>query len=190
MTRRKRILLDVDGPLTPDFFEAFCRELRANGIDATTEKITQWDIANSFSITPELERAVYTKLRRPGTASWFRPADGAVEFVASLRAWADVYAVTAPLDGSATWGFEREEWLIDQLGFKRSEIVLARDKRVVAGDAFVDDKLAHLVEWSAEYPSGLAVMWSDTYNVKEPWNGPRARGYEELRTYLEALRTL
>lgn len=185
---RPRILLDVDGPLTPDFFEAFCRELRRQGIDATPDKITEYDIGRSFGISPKLNRHVYKQLQRPGVASSFKPALGALELVFGLRQWADVYAVTAPLDGSPTWSFEREEWLMDKFNFARSEIVHARDKRLIAGDAFVDDKLVHLVDWSKEYPQKLAIMWSEAHNSREPWTGARANNYKELYDILETLR--
>jgi 5'(3')-deoxyribonucleotidase len=188
MNRRPRILLDVDGPLTPGFFLWCCSLLRQHGVDAHPDKIDQWDIMRSFKVSKEIEEDVRSKLRRPGIASAFQPYPGALAFVEEVREWADVYAVTAPLDGSETWAHERERWLAESLRFAPSQVISARDKRLVAGDAFVDDKLTHLIDWSAEYPNGRAIMWDEPHNRSDVWEGLRAFDYEDLRDCLEPLR--
>jgi 5'(3')-deoxyribonucleotidase len=188
VSRRPRILLDVDGPLTRTFFDRACALLREHGVPAQPNQIDRWNIFESFGAGIQVEQAVRARLERPGVACGFLPNDGAREFLAELRTWADVYAVTAPLDGSETWTYDREVWLREELGFKADRVVHARDKRLVAGDAFVDDKHSSVASWSREYPSGLAILWRESHNAADAWAGPSARTYDELRAYLDALR--
>jgi 5'(3')-deoxyribonucleotidase len=188
MRRRKRILLDVDGPLTRTFFHKACDYLRDEGVPATPAKIDRWDIFASFGASAYVEGRVRERLCLPGLAREFTPNRGVGSFLSALRAWADVYAVTAPLDGSPTWAHDREAWLLDRLAFAPSRVIFARDKRLIGGDAFVDDKLEHLVEWQDEHPEGLAVMWREPHNASADWSGPRVKDYDELREYLEAFR--
>lgn len=186
--RRKRILLDVDGPLTPGFFGECCRVLRELGVArAVPEKIDRWDILEAFGVPEDVGREAYARLRRPGVALAFEPHPGARELVEELQSFADVYAVTAPL-GGPHWADDREAWLRDRLGIPADRVVSARDKRVVVGDALVDDKLSTLVSWQAEHPGGLAVLWRESHNAAEAWAGPDATTYEGLLAYLRALK--
>lgn len=185
--RRKRVLLDVDGPLTAGFLELACRLLRERGYqDAEPGRVTGWEVFRALGVDGGAEEAVRARLRGFGVARGFAPREGAIELVRGLRAWADVYAVTAPLDGAPTWPFDRERWLVEELGFAPSEVVHARDKRLVAGDVLVDDKPEHLVGWSAEHPEGLAVLWEAPYNDAHPWPGPRVSGYVDLEEVLRS----
>lgn len=185
--RRKRLLLDVDGPLTDGFFEVACEMLRAEGVAAYPRLITDWDVFASFNVKADLERHVRAKLRGPGIAAAFTPRPGALEFVERLREWADVYAVTAPLDGSPTWGNEREVWLAERLGFDLRHVISARDKTPVGGDAIVDDKVSTIRTWQAEHPGAMAVLWREAHNTNEPWHAV-ASDYAGLTGWLEALR--
>jgi 5'(3')-deoxyribonucleotidase len=188
MSRRKPIvLLDVDGPLTMGFFSAACAELCKEGVPATTKALTRWDFFAALNVPIDVEERVRKRLRRPGVAAAFPPNFGAKKFLKDLRQWADVYAVTSPLDGSPTWAYDREQWLAEYLGFDGRHVISARDKRLVAGDAFVDDKLEHLVEWRAAWPKGLPIMWTEPHNEADEWSGPRARDYAGLVDWLGSL---
>lgn len=185
--RRARVLLDVDGPLTDGFFEIACEYLRAEGIAAYPRLITNWDLFRSFDVPADVERCVRTRLRGPGIAAAFTPRPGALEFVEGLREWADVYAVTAPLDGSPTWGNEREVWLAERLGFDLRHVVSARDKTVVVGEALVDDKHATIETWQTAHPRGLAILWREAHNESDRWHSV-ASDYAGLMGWLDALR--
>jgi 5'(3')-deoxyribonucleotidase len=187
LLRRPRIGLDVDGPLTDGFWDAACRVLRDLGIaHARTEKIDRWDIMQAFGVPPEIAAEAYGRLREAGLALNFKPNAGAIEFVRELQEWADVYAVTSPL-GGAHWAHEREVWLRDVMGIPFDRTISVRDKTVIALDALVDDKLATIEAWSKAYPAGVAVLWRAMHNAKEPWAGPAAWNYDELRAWLGAL---
>src|SRR5262249_10202889 len=111
---RPRILLDVDGPLTSGFFIAVCEELRKEGIDARPDRIDRWNIFEAFEASRQVEQDVRLQLCARGVAQSFMVNRGARAFLEELREWADVYAVTAPLDGSPTWAHDRELWLFDR----------------------------------------------------------------------------
>lgn len=189
MTRRRpRILCDVDGPLTPGFFEECCRVLRELGIaGARPDAIDRWDILEAFRVPIDVGEAAYAALRAPGIARGFLPRPGAANLVRELQTFADVYAVTAPL-GGPFWADDREAWLREHLAIPPERVVSVRDKRVVAGDALVDDKVSTLEAWSAAHPAGLAILWREPHNAREEWGGPSASTYEELLAYLRGLR--
>lgn len=184
---RPRILLDVDGPLTDGFFAVACEYLRAEGFDAWPRLITDWDVFKSFDVPADVEKRVRALLRAPGVAAAFAPRPGADEFVNALREWTDVYAVTAPLDGSATWGHEREVWLAEHLGFDLRHVSSTRDKTIIAGSALVDDKAGTIRAWQDEHPRGLAVLWREAHNETDRWHAV-ASDYAGLTGWLEALR--
>ena len=189
--QNKNVLIDVDGPLTRGFFHKACEFLRAEGVpNAYLENITEWDICRSFNVSEEVERNVRTKLRAQSLAQHFLPNPGALSFLTELRMLASVYAVTAPLDGSPTWSYDREQWLCSVLGFTPDKIISCRDKRLIGGDIFVDDKLTHLQDWKNQHQSGTAILWIEPHNRKdaEQWPGPKVNGYVELKDKLRVLR--
>jgi 5'(3')-deoxyribonucleotidase len=188
MSRGPVILFDVDGPLTRGFFGKACEFLRAEGVPAHPDAIDRWNIFESFGASKEIERRVRERLCLPGIAREFPVRAGAGPLLRSLRTWADVYAVTAPLDGSPTWAHDRERWLCDCLGFTPSRVISARDKTPIAGDALVEDKIETLDAWQAKHPGGLAIAWHESHNARDAWVGPRVRGYDELAEYLETIR--
>lgn len=180
---RPRVLIDVDGPLTRGFFVKVCELLRAEGVThAKPSAIDRWNVFESFGVSPEVERRVRERLGLPGIAKEFKPNTGAGPFLARLRQWADVYAVTAPLDGAPTWTHDREIWLFDRLGFTPERVIHARDKSIVGGDVFVDDRLANVEQWAAAHPGGLAVLWLEPHNEADALTWPRetAASYEHL----------
>ncbi len=187
--RRPRILMDVDGPLTRGFFVKVCEYLRDEGVAAHPDLIDRWNVFEAFGVGPEVERIVRDRLCLAGVARGFAQRPGAGPFLAELRTWADVYAVTAPFDGSPTWAHDRESWLRDRLGFTANHVVHARDKHLIAGDALIDDRVSTLRAWRDAHP-GFAIAWHETHNAADGWNGPRVRDYDELRAHLEYLRRL
>lgn len=180
------ILLDVDGPLTTGMVEHTCGLLREEGIDAHPHLVTQWDICRAFGAPPDVVARIYARLREPGVCAGFAPREGADELVRSLRRWARVVAVTAPLDGSPTWAQEREVWLTDYLDFRVEDVVSVRDKTLVDGDALVDDKYSTVKAWSAKW-GREAILWDAPYNVLDH-HQPRASDYFELLGLLQRLK--
>jgi 5'(3')-deoxyribonucleotidase len=181
----KRLLLDVDGPLTASFAEFTCRELRLRGVErAQPGDITDWDIFACFGVKgTEVEKRVYAAMGAPGYCEEFEPRAGALAFCRWARERLAVYAVTAALGSSPTWAHDRERWLKDQLEFDGKRVIFAADKSPVAGDMFVDDKPSNLVDWQAANPGKLAVLWRATYNRDFAWPHV-ANNYLDLAAYV------
>lgn len=188
MPRRPRILLDVDGVLTHGFVEKVCEHLRGFGHEVEAHHVDQWDVMKALNIPAHGEDEVYRRMKLPGVAMQFEPIPGSIEFVAELQTWSDVYAVTSPM-GGPYWAADREDWLFKHYNISRYRVASIRDKFIVRGEALVDDKLSHLIEWHKEFPSGKAILWRIPPNRHDKWH-TEARTYEELRTLLEPLKDL
>lgn len=189
MRDRPRILLDCDGPLTEGFVDLACRYIREESegkIDAQPEKVDQWDLMKALEVPADVEKRVYLRLESPDVAFGFEPNAGAVDFMADLNTWADVYIVTSPL-GGPHWAHDRERWLYKQFKTPSRRVCSIKDKFIVVGDAFVDDKKSHLVEWKAEHPNGLAILWRIAPNRHDEWP-VEASNYKELAKLLEPLK--
>lgn len=183
---RPRILLDVDGVLA-DFVSAACDVLsRLTGRELRVDQLDQWDIMKALGVPKIIEDEAYRWFSAEGFCYSLKPYVGAREMVAELQTWADLYAVTAPLDGPH-WAFERENWLEAHFNIPRRRVVSARDKSIVVGDALVDDKLSNLVEWRTRQ-SGMAVFWRNGGNRHDIWNGAAASTYPGLLHHLSMLR--
>jgi 5'(3')-deoxyribonucleotidase len=188
---RPTILVDVDGPLTRGFAREACRILRDLGVaHAEPDRIMQWDVARSFGADAPTAASMMVRLRREGVATSFDPREGALEALESLREWARVVAVTAPLPGSRTWVGERMVWLQILLGFRAADVVHADDKSLVAGDALVEDRLENLAAWGERWPGKAQILWDAPYNQVSPPGTPwflRVDNPEGMRAALEML---
>lgn len=184
---RPRILFDVDGPMTNGFVEVTCQLIEEMaGIPAKSEDVHEWDIMKAFQVPDVLAQQIYEVLRMPGVARRFKPLPGSQEFIAEVRTWAEVYAVTSPL-GGPSWAHDRETWLGELYDFPLRKVISAREKFPIHGDAIVEDKLSHIVEWKGAHPNGLAVLWRIPPNRHDVWT-PEASTYDELRRLLQPLR--
>lgn len=184
--RRGRLLLDTDGFLTHGFVKETCRRLRERGFDATPEKVDQWDLMKALNIPEEVQREVYKSMEEPGVAMQFDPEPGSQDFVRECEEWIDVYMVTSPM-GGRHWAHDRADWLHEHYRTPFRRVVPIHDKFIVYGDGLVDDKLAHLINWSGEFPHGLAVLWRIPPNRNDAWP-VEASTFEELRVRLEVLK--
>lgn len=189
MRDRARVLLDCDGPLTEGFVELACKYIREESdgkVDAQAHKVDQWDLMKALGVPADVEKRVYTRLEEPGVAFNFEPNKGAADFMESLNTWATVYIVTSPL-GGPHWAHDRERWLYKWFKVPSRRVCSIKDKFIVVGDAFVDDKKSHLEEWKAEHPSGLAILWRIPPNRDDSWP-VEASTYEELTKLLQPLK--
>lgn len=188
MRDRPRILLDCDGPLTEGFVDLACRYIHEESdgkIDARPELVDQWDMMKCLKVPEDIEKRVYRRLEAPDVAFNFEPNEGAVEFMEWLNPWAAPYIVTSPL-GGPHWAHDRERWLYKWFKTPSRRVCSVKDKFIVHGDAFVEDKLANLKEWAAEdiNKNGLAILWRIAPNRHDEWP-VEASNYEELKRLLE-----
>jgi 5'(3')-deoxyribonucleotidase len=75
-----------------------------------------------------------------------------------LRSYGKVYCCTSIMVGGF-YADERIDWLMQEAGFQREEIVLTHAKYLVQGDIFIDDKLENIINWAKEN-NGIPVLWN------------------------------
>lgn len=109
-------------------------------------------------------REFWETLGDSGVHSKLKPYAGAIFGIRLLQRVADVYIVTAPLRSCATWCRDREVWLEDHFGIRSDSVVHTHAKHVFNGSMLIDDNPAHVEQWAAEHPSGVAVLFDRRYN--------------------------
>lgn len=177
----KRVLLDCDGILS-DFVGAYLRILHEHtGIERRPEEVTDFDIGLSLGLSREqtarMKRAIGDEHRLARVLDVY---PGAREGVARLRALADVYIVTSPWNSNPTWTHDREWWLREHFDIPHARVVHTSAKHLCRGDVFIDDKTSAVVNWQAEHPSGLGIVWDTAHNRREAWSGPRTSSWDAL----------
>lgn len=186
MLDRPRILLDVDGVLTHGFVETCVQHFNGMGMQVRAEDVDQWDLMKALGVSEDVEKEVYRRMRLPGVAQTFEPIPGSQELLAELQEWADIYAVTSPM-GGPYWAHDREQWLYDRYKIPARRVASIRDKHIVYGHALVDDKLSHLVNFTAEWPRSMGILFRIPPNRHDKWP-VEASNYGELRKLLEPLK--
>ncbi len=157
---RKTALFDCDGPLSM-FTE--------RTVELVQTRIPGWMPADEWAIDSNLsdEMRAWVKLqwKTRGFASSLMCVPGAAEAVRAVEEVADVYIVTAPMDDSETWSWERVQWVKRHLGLDRTRIISAVDKHLVFGHVLVDDKVTNLQTWE-NHRRGRPLLWYTDQNVK------------------------
>lgn len=113
----------------------------------------------------EVRGKVMAEIAGPGFCFKFDPLPGAKEAVDELRAaGCDVQFVTSLWD-CPTWVYDRNRWLRKH-GFcaAPSGVTYTKDKWVVYGDIFVDDKVSNVLAWRKAWPGHMGIVWA------QPWN--------------------
>jgi 5'(3')-deoxyribonucleotidase len=175
---RKRLLVDVDEVLA-DFQAAMFAALQeVSGRTLRAEDFHVWD---GFSVmTPKESEAVRAICRQPGWCTALEPKPGAQTAIEKLRQVVDVYVVTSPFPAGPTWAHERDVWLKRHFDFEPEEIVYARSKFVVRGDALLEDNPHNLTRWLDENPNGLGMLWHLPNTSKLAHGGVRVRSWDEV----------
>jgi 5'(3')-deoxyribonucleotidase len=154
-----RVLLDCDGVIC-SWTDAVAKVVRSYGGEFDD---TKW--FDQKTLPYAIRSRVMATLAREGFCSELEPLPGAIDGVKALMAaGCEVHFVTS-LWNSPTWAYDRQRWLQRHgLLDSYSRLVFAKDKYVVKGDIFVDDKPSNVASWKAHWPNGLAVLWA------QPWN--------------------
>jgi 5'(3')-deoxyribonucleotidase len=178
MARRKRLLLDVDEVLADFQTPAFALLEKHCGRTLKPEDYEVWDM---FSLFSDLERkTVFAEIEKPGFCASLPPKHGAAIAVGKLRDMVDVVAVTSHFRSSPTWVYERDKWLADYFAFKGSEIIHTGAKACVVGEYFLDDNPMHVSAWSAEHPTGIAMLWHIPNTRKLGMDDIRMKSWDEV----------
>lgn len=170
-----RILLDIDG-VCADFITPCLAAITVHtGKQFDPTAIDDWDIMKALHIAADDAAAIYRSMQVPGLCRSMPVYPGAVEGVQRLRAHGDVWAVTAPF-GGPHWMHERDQWLVEELGFRKADILHVRSdaKHAIKGDVLVEDKTSTLVRWQAHHPTGRGVLFQRRYNERDGWPGAAA----------------
>ena len=176
--KRKRLLVDVDEVLADFQTPVLQLVLNLFGRKMTPYDFEDWDLFGAFE--PKERTRLFEEIRKPGFCLQFEPKEGAVEAVEELRKFADVIPVTRPFPGP-TWAHDRTTWLEDKFGFKEPDIISTASKQYIRGDAFLDDNPKHVVEWMAEHPEGVGMLWHipNTRKLTE-YDPLRVRTWDEV----------
>lgn len=154
---RKIILIDCDGVLS-NFNEMALGAIKSQfNIDVTCDGMNwdYFDYPNVKSVSGQLWDYI---CKTPGVIRGLKKYDYADELIGRLREIGDVVCLTS-IPRSKFYPSERFEWLIEELGFDRKDIILGHRKYLVNGDVLIDDKPSNVVSWAQRW-YGVPVLWS------------------------------
>ena len=159
MREKARFLIDADGVIV-DFVEAFMMLYRHHG--GTVPDGFEWTHWDSMDELPDQE--VRKHVWRDPELFWVpRPYEGAIEALEILNEHYDVRIVTALPHRHVP---ARSEWFRRYAPFihRKNQMIFTNDKRIIKGDAIVDDKLEHVYNW-------LHANGGTGFIINRPWNG-------------------
>lgn len=175
------ILIDVDGVLA-DFSGHYLDTLhRLTGVRAYAAQIDRWHIHECEWFPASAKRAIEDEIVKPGWCGRIPMFPYAPALVSALREIGTLYAVTSPWVSSPHWMHERTEWLHYKLGIRARHVVHAQVKHIIAGDILIDDKPAHVEEWSQSNQRGRGILFTAPHNRGHQLSrGVRASTNEEV----------
>lgn len=176
------ILIDCDGVLVQ-----FCRPV-IDFINATAgTSYTLKDIKKDFRTLPGYSEETEKFIRSEGFVKMIPQIEGARDGIESLRSLGKVICVTSPYDKSRHWMPERMEVLKQDFGFKREEVIFAKDKRYVHGDYLIDDLPKNLVDWAEHHRDGIAVAFTQPWNESDDLRYPEGTAIARVPNWQELL---
>ena len=180
MTGRKPlILVDCDEVLTS--FLSLYRDLHShiNGKTVEHSDFKRFDFTRCVATAEEDDRIWRHLDETPGLVANMPLMDGALAALDELRSIGRVVCVTTPHVGPIFPG-ERLQWLVDVAGFRKADIVMCKDKSLIPGDVFIDDKVKNCESWQREHQRGRAIVFAAPHN--RATNLPRANGWPQAVT--------
>lgn len=127
---------------------------------------THWNTGEALGLTRDSRAAVWNRIGHPNVGLSIQPYQGAIEGVIRLMQVADVYFPTSPIYQSPTWEYDRWHWFKRYFNeYTADRLIFTKDKTVIFGHVFVDDKPEHIRDWKKRWGSGYAVLWPQPYNA-------------------------
>lgn len=166
-----RFLVDVDDVLADLRPKVLHLVSRVAGREYTPDDFTGWDY---FSVLNESQKnQVFQIMSETGFCRSLQVLPGAKEAIRELQSMVKVLAVTWPFH--VEWFNERYEWLEQEVGIHKEDVILTNAKYAVAGKWFLDDNLDNVLSWSYGNPCMNAMLWNT--------RATRDLGYNRLREY-------
>ena len=185
---KPRVLFDIDGVFA-DFITPCLDTVYAHtGKRYTPDQVDDWDIMKSLGISERDADTIYKMMEKPGLCLGIPAYEGAREGVERVREFADVWAVTSPFGGEH-WMHERDQWLVQKMGFHKDDVLHVRSARKhgVFGDVLVEDKTSTLVSWAAAWPQSHGVLFRRGYNDRDQWDGMSSHTWPGIVAAVESL---
>lgn len=191
MTRSLTILVDMDGILCKCVEKVLRIHSEEAEVHADIDQIKGWNIGEHVT-KGELINAYFD---RPGFFRNLEPIDGAIEAMSTLRDRGhDIVVVSAPSGGMSA--SDKYAWIDEHLPWLgRKNVIMAKRKTLVRGDALIDDSLETLNTWytlwrRSSYLPGPPPLFTIAY----PWNegvpphvALRAQSWKEPKKAWEAI---
>lgn len=172
------LLFDVDGVLA-QWKKVFKKHLLDVGFEVDG---IGWESPDLPCSKSQREYA-WLKISEPGVAYEFEPFPESIETVKRISRLPgiSVYFVTAQVQRSRTWAFDRANWLIKHFGEELgSNVVFTHHKHLVRGDVLIDDKEYNIKSWKEANPDKLAILWDHPHNREYNTVGVRMGDWDHL----------
>ena len=184
----KTFLIDCDGILA-NFSEKARADLKNRyGIEVTCDG-KNWDYFDYPEVLPHKYDMWNYIVNTKGWVRGLNKYDYAEELVSRLREFGKVICISAVPPGPY-FACERIDWLIEELGFNKRDILLGYPKNLVSGDVFIDDKPANVVAWAQRW-YGVPVLWNAPgWVISPPENGSHIFQTGSVDTLFDHLRKM
>lgn len=167
----RRFLVDVDDVLADLRPKVLQIVNEVSGVEHTPDDFTGWDY---FSVLDSAQKKqAFEVMSTTGFCRSLQVLPGAKEAICELQSLVKVLAVTWPFHVS--WFNERYDWLEQEVGIPRGDVILASAKYAVAGQWFLDDNLDNVLSWREGNPGMDPMLWST--------RATRDLGYDHLRVH-------
>jgi 5'(3')-deoxyribonucleotidase len=185
---KPRVLFDIDGVFADFITPCLQTVFEHTGKRFTHDDVQYWDIMKSLAIEPDMARAIYKAMEKPGLCLGIPVYEGAREGVERVREFAEVWAVTSPFGGEH-WMHERDQWLVEKMGFHKDDVLHVRSKRKhgVFGDILVEDKTETLVTWANAWPKSQGILFRRAYNERDLWEGMSSHTWPGIVQAIESV---
>lgn len=185
---KPRVLFDIDGVFANFITPCLEAIFECTGKRFTYDEVQDWDIMKSLGIESETAKAVYKAMEKRGLCLNIPAYEGALEGVHRVREFAEVWAVTSPFGGEH-WMHERDQWLVDKMGFDINDVLHVRSKckHGVYGNILVEDKTETLVTWSNAWPDSHGILFRRAYNDRDQWHGMSSHSWPGIVAAIESV---
>jgi 5'(3')-deoxyribonucleotidase len=185
---KPRVLFDIDGVFADFITPCLQAVYDATGKWYTHDDVEDWDIMKSCGIDTDTAKKIYKSMERPGLCLGIPAYEGAREGVERVREFADVWAVTSPFGGEH-WMHERDQWLVEKMGFDIDDVLHVRSKRKhgVFGNVLVEDKTSTLVTWANAWPDSRGILFRRRYNERDMWEGMSSHTWPGIVQAIESV---